>query len=80
MVVSFFAKARYDLRKPKDAEVFCGSAHREVNDFLARKICDDLQIPQPWSVNGGYGQKSVSGRQVGIRDEPPKRPLSRLAG
>jgi predicted RNA binding protein YcfA (HicA-like mRNA interferase family) len=21
--------------------------HREVNDFLVRKICDDLQIPRP---------------------------------
>jgi predicted RNA binding protein YcfA (HicA-like mRNA interferase family) len=21
--------------------------HREVNDFLARKICDDLQVPRP---------------------------------
>jgi predicted RNA binding protein YcfA (HicA-like mRNA interferase family) len=21
--------------------------HREVNDFLARKICADLQIPRP---------------------------------
>ena len=21
--------------------------HREVNDFLARKICDDLQVPKP---------------------------------
>jgi predicted RNA binding protein YcfA (HicA-like mRNA interferase family) len=21
--------------------------HREINDFLARKICRDLQIPQP---------------------------------
>ena len=21
--------------------------HREVNDFLARKICTDLQIPRP---------------------------------
>jgi mRNA interferase HicA len=21
--------------------------HRELNDFLARKICDDLQIPRP---------------------------------
>lgn len=21
--------------------------HREVNDFLARKICDDLLIPKP---------------------------------
>ena len=21
--------------------------HREINDFLARKICDDLQVPQP---------------------------------
>jgi hypothetical protein len=21
--------------------------HAEVNDFLARKICDDLQIPRP---------------------------------
>jgi mRNA interferase HicA len=21
--------------------------HREVNEFLARKICDDLQIPRP---------------------------------
>ncbi len=21
--------------------------HREINDFLARKICDDLQIPYP---------------------------------
>ena len=21
--------------------------HREVNDFLARKICDDLLIPRP---------------------------------
>jgi hypothetical protein len=21
--------------------------HREVNDFLARKICHDLQVPEP---------------------------------
>lgn len=21
--------------------------HQEVNDFLARKICDDLQVPRP---------------------------------
>jgi predicted RNA binding protein YcfA (HicA-like mRNA interferase family) len=21
--------------------------HREINDFLARKICSDLEIPQP---------------------------------
>ncbi|TMH83536.1 MAG: type II toxin-antitoxin system HicA family toxin, partial [Betaproteobacteria bacterium] len=21
--------------------------HREINDFLARKICRDLQIPEP---------------------------------
>lgn len=21
--------------------------HREINDFLCRKICDDLQIPRP---------------------------------
>jgi hypothetical protein len=21
--------------------------HREINDFLSRKICDDLQIPRP---------------------------------
>ena len=21
--------------------------HREINDFLVRKICDDLQIPRP---------------------------------
>lgn len=21
--------------------------HREINDFLARKICDDLQVPRP---------------------------------
>lgn len=21
--------------------------HREINDFLVRKICDDLQIPHP---------------------------------
>jgi len=21
--------------------------HRELNDFLARKICDDLQVPRP---------------------------------
>jgi mRNA interferase HicA len=21
--------------------------HREINDFLARKICDDLHIPRP---------------------------------
>jgi hypothetical protein len=21
--------------------------HREVNDFLARKICDDLHVPRP---------------------------------
>jgi hypothetical protein len=21
--------------------------HREINDFLARKICDDLEIPHP---------------------------------
>ena len=24
-----------------------GQRHREINDFLARKICDDLQIPRP---------------------------------
>jgi len=22
--------------------------HREVNDFLAKKICRDLQIPEEW--------------------------------
>jgi len=21
--------------------------HREINDFLCRKICDDLQVPRP---------------------------------
>jgi len=21
--------------------------HREINEFLARKICDDLQVPRP---------------------------------
>jgi mRNA interferase HicA len=21
--------------------------HREINDFLARKICDDVQVPHP---------------------------------
>ena len=21
--------------------------HREINDFLAKKICDDLQVPRP---------------------------------
>jgi hypothetical protein len=21
--------------------------HNEINDFLARKICDDLQVPRP---------------------------------
>lgn len=25
--------------------------HREVNDFLARKICRDLQIPEPGSAD-----------------------------
>jgi len=25
--------------------------HREVNDFLARKICRDLEIPQPELVS-----------------------------
>jgi predicted RNA binding protein YcfA (HicA-like mRNA interferase family) len=23
--------------------------HREINDFLARKICRDLQVPEPHS-------------------------------
>jgi len=23
------------------------SRHREINDFLARKICRDLEIPEP---------------------------------
>jgi mRNA interferase HicA len=23
--------------------------HREINDFLARKICRDLQVPEPQS-------------------------------
>ena len=26
--------------------------HREINEFLARKICRDLQIPEPGKVNG----------------------------
>ena len=26
--------------------------HREINEFLARKICRDLQIPEPGEVNG----------------------------
>jgi len=25
--------------------------HREINEFLARKICRDLQIPEPGEVN-----------------------------
>jgi len=25
--------------------------HREINDFLARKICDDLQIARPFVEN-----------------------------
>ncbi|HNY39111.1 MAG TPA: addiction module toxin, HicA family [Bryobacteraceae bacterium] len=32
----------------------CSSAiprHREVNEFLARKICDDLRIPRPRSLS-----------------------------
>ena len=24
--------------------------HREINDFLARKICRDLQVPEPKST------------------------------
>jgi mRNA interferase HicA len=26
--------------------------HREINEFLARKICRDLQIPEPGEVSG----------------------------
>jgi predicted RNA binding protein YcfA (HicA-like mRNA interferase family) len=26
--------------------------HREINEFLARKICRDLQIPEPGDANG----------------------------
>lgn len=25
--------------------------HRDINDFLARKICRDLEIPVPWTPN-----------------------------
>ena len=24
--------------------------HREINDFLARKICRDLGVPEPWKT------------------------------
>lgn len=23
--------------------------HREIDNFLARKICRDLEVPEPWS-------------------------------
>ena len=26
--------------------------HREINEFLVRKICRDLQIPEPGELNG----------------------------
>jgi mRNA interferase HicA len=32
---------------PKARTTSAVPRHREVNDFLARKICDDLQIPRP---------------------------------
>jgi predicted RNA binding protein YcfA (HicA-like mRNA interferase family) len=35
----------YVNRKPRRSSAV--PRHREVNDFLARKICDDLQIPRP---------------------------------
>ena len=27
--------------------------HREIDDFLARKICRDLQVAEPGSTHGG---------------------------
>ncbi|MGA2215810.1 MAG: type II toxin-antitoxin system HicA family toxin [Bryobacteraceae bacterium] len=32
---------------PKARKASAVPRHRELNDFLARKICDDLQIPRP---------------------------------
>ena len=31
----------------KSGKVFADSRHRELNEFLAQKICRDLEIPKP---------------------------------
>ncbi len=32
---------------PKNGKVTTVPRHREINDFLVRKICKDLEIPSP---------------------------------
>ena len=49
MAVNFFAKVNnhtvYVNRLARKSSLI--PRHREVNEFLARKICTDLQIPKP---------------------------------
>jgi hypothetical protein len=47
------------MRKPKGTEVFGGSGHREVNDFLARKVCDDLQDSAAIGTKGASGGRHI---------------------
>jgi hypothetical protein len=47
-VVNFSEKARHTVYVNRAANrTSTVPRHREINDFLARKICRDLQIPQP---------------------------------
>jgi len=48
MAVNSFAKEMHTVYVNRSARKSSTvPRHREVNDFLARKICIDLQIPTP---------------------------------
>lgn len=60
---------------PKALRTSTVPRHREVDDFLVRKICRDLQIPPPkcyppWACTKPkvtLGPRSISGGWLGIR-------------
>jgi len=35
---------------PANSQVSAVPRHREIHEFLARKICRDLAIPEPWHL------------------------------
>jgi mRNA interferase HicA len=56
--------------------------HREINDFLCRKICRDLEIADPrWNVHEPGTDYEISLTANGISTAPstPCNPMPRLA-
>jgi mRNA interferase HicA len=56
--------------------------HREINDFLCRKICRDLEIDDPrWTLHEDESDYFVSCTAIGISTAPstPCNPIPRLA-